>query len=141
MKKVILDHILMMIEAHKLKIRCDLRQKVLKIEEILLKVLSLHFSDYYNPETFVQRVELAIRAACVQAHTNRKLAEIALEYDITPEKYETIFHLYKTRELIVILWENRIRLNDIQNAKISEIQYIEMTKNLHGELDGIKKIQ
>ena len=139
MRHYIQEHIIFMIGRHKLKVNCALSQKVIKIEEILLKILSLNFADYYDPNTLVERVELAIRAACIDNHTDRILSKLALKYDVSPEKYETLFHLYKIRALVLVLLENRVRQKDVENAKISERDYINLSQSICKEMSTIKK--
>ena len=128
-----------MIGRHRLKVNCDLQQKVAKIEEILLKVLSLNFADYYDPNNLIERIELAIRAACIDNQTNRILSKLVMKYDVSPDKYETLFHLHKVRALVLVLLENRVRQKDVESAKISERDYINLSQSICKEMCDIKK--
>lgn len=125
---------------HRLRLKCNLVSKVYKIEEILFKVLSLNFADYYNPDTLVERIQLAIRAACVDNIVNKQLSKIAMEYDLSPEKYEQIFYFHRVRSLVIVLWENRMRQGDTRGAEISKRDYVKLSDAICKQFNGVKKI-
>lgn len=141
MRNFIYQHITWSIERYNLTYTCDLWKRSIRVEEVLIQTLSTNFKDYYDPNSLIERIELSIRVACINNITKRHMERISNEYSLTKEKHEKIFYLHKIRSLVLIMWENRIRQNDIQGSNLSKSDYISFSKAICKEFEDVKKIK
>jgi hypothetical protein len=130
MRQFIQNHITEAVKDHKLTVKCDLVAKVKKIEEIILSQLSLNIQDFYEPTSLVDRMQMGIRAACIDRSVTRQLNKVCTEYEISQAQYEKLYYLHKIRSLIIILAENKLRQNDHRCYQKYKRDFLNLTDSI-----------